>query len=112
MRARARAPTDSRSPPVRLRPPLAPTRDARARRLPSQCKQLIERLLGCGELFEPEIDANEFFKQLKAALSVLPPVYNPINGRMTPWVDVSALQKHFRKQGGRRSSSGGECVVA
>ena len=28
--------------------------------------------------------------QVKQALTAIPPVYNPINGKMTPWVDVTA----------------------
>ena len=76
--------------------------------LPTQCKGLIERLLGCSELIEPELDAAEFIKQVKAAVARLPKVYNPINGKMAPWVDVAALQKHVRKST-RRS---GGCVIS
>lgn len=75
--------------------------------LPTQCKHLIERLLGCAELTEPEIDASEFLKQVQQALGKLPRVYNPMTGRMAPWVDVSALQKHFRKLSGKSS-----CLVS
>ena len=81
--------------------------------LPSQCKQLIERLLGCAELMEPEIDADAFTQQVKQALRSLPPVYNPTSGKMVPWIDVAALQKHIRKSGSRSSrgsQSGGCCV--
>ena len=79
-----------------------------SRRLPTQCKQLIERILGCAELLEPEIDASEFIKQVRAAVGTMPLVYNPLTGKMAPWIDVSALQKHFRRVGGKT----GGCVVA
>lgn len=59
--------------------------------LPSQAKLLCERVLGCAELPEPEVDPDGFAKALKAALSRLPAVYNPIRGAMTPWVDVNKI---------------------
>lgn len=77
--------------------------------LPSQAKQVIERVLGCAELTEPEVDAGAFFAQLKAALASLPRVYNPMSGAMAPWVDVHALQKHIRRMTG---GGGGGCVVS
>ena len=52
-----------------------------------------------------------FSVQVKAVLGRLSPVYNPISRTMTPWIDVAALQKHFRKQGLRGGQSGG-CAVS
>lgn len=78
--------------------------------LPTQCKQLIERLLGCAELLEPEIDTPAFIKQVSEALAQLPNVYDPVSCRMVPWINTSALLKHCR--GGRRGSGSGGCVIA
>ena len=71
---------------------------------------LIERVLGCGELLEPEVDLAEFTKQLKAALAQAPPVYNPLTRKMAPWVDVNALHKHFKRVANGGKSGG--CIVA
>ena len=72
--------------------------------------QLIERIVGCGELVEPEVDPEGFVQQVKQALTAIPPVYNPINGRMMPWVDVSLLVRHMKKHNpaARKSSN---CAV-
>jgi len=78
--------------------------------LPTQCKQLIERLLGGGELLEPEIDANQFIKQVSTLVERLPRVYNPRTGRMAPWIDTGLLARHIRRAGGRRDSN--SCVVS
>ena len=65
--------------------------------LPSQAKTLIEKILGCPELPEPEVDMPGFRDALKAALGRMPTVYNPVRKSMTPWVDVSALQRMLNK---------------
>lgn len=80
--------------------------------LPSQVKQLIERLIGCGELVEPEIDATAFISQVRDALTTLPPVYNPITQRMAPWIELQKLQKHIRMHGpGARAKHSWSCSV-
>ena len=80
--------------------------------LPTQVKQLIERVLGCGELAEPEVDPAEFLQQVRDALATLPPVYNPRTGKMSPWIDMPLLQKHIRKHGQAGSQRGSSnCTV-
>ena len=80
--------------------------------LPTQVRQLIERIVGCGELVEPEVDPEGFMQQVKQALTAIPNVYNPINGKMTPWVDVTLLQRHMRKHNpSSRSGKGRDCAV-
>lgn len=76
--------------------------------LPSQCKQLLERVLGCEELPEPELEAEGFQRKLKAELGCLPPVYNPMSGTMTPWVDLTRLRRDLLRS--KRGSAG--CVVS
>jgi hypothetical protein len=66
--------------------------------LPSQAKLLVERLLGCSPLPEPEADLHGFSTELKRVLAVLPPVYNPVTKRMAPWIDASKLQRHLQPQ--------------
>lgn len=80
--------------------------------LPMQVKQFIERLIGCGELAEPEVDPNEFISQVRNALTAIPPVYNPITRRMAPWVDVHALQKHIRRYSKGQGSTSNSCVIS
>ena len=68
--------------------------------LPSQAKQLCERILGCGELPEPEVDPEGFRTVLREALTRLPPVYSPVKQAMAPWVDVDKVL------------GGGACIVS
>ena len=80
--------------------------------LPTQVRQLIERIVGCSELVEPEIDPEGFMQQVKEALTAVPPVYNPVNGKMMPWVDMQALAKHMRKHNpAARSGKASNCAV-
>lgn len=67
---------------------------------PTQAKTLIEKLLGCEELPEPEIDVKVFLQAVRDALAKLPKVYNPVRGTMTPWIDVAALSRLARGSGG------------
>jgi len=67
----------------------------------AQVKVLLERLLGASlfppeGLPEPEVDFNGFSAAVRHALSSLPPVYNPRNGRMGPWVDQDKLAKDMK----------------
>ena len=84
--------------------------------LPAQCKQLIERILGCTDLIEPEINLDQFIKQVQTAQTHLPPVFDPRTRRMVPWVDVGALQKHCRRAVASRTwsrkSSPGGCAIS
>jgi hypothetical protein len=76
------------------------------------------RRLGCDELPEPEIDVAAFIAQVNAALAQTQPVYNPLTGRTTPWIDTRALQRFCSRAGGGGGTrpappdSGGCCVVA
>lgn len=79
--------------------------------LPAQAKTLIENLLGCGELPEPQVELGPFLQAVKRAVAELPKVYNPLTGGMSPWVDVSKLER-LCKYGPGRSSSAGGCVIA
>ena len=74
--------------------------------LPSQAKQLCERILGCDELPEPELDEHAFKAALGSALSQMPNVYNPIKKKMTPWVDVDRIM------GRRRCVDSGFCAIS
>jgi len=65
--------------------------------LPSQAKTLIEKILGCPELPEPEVDMAGFRAALKDALGRAPNVYNPVTKSMKPWIDVSALNRVLNK---------------
>ena len=60
--------------------------------LPTQARQLIERILGCAELPEPEVDQTAFFTAVESALREAPMAFNPLSGRMGPWVDVQKLR--------------------
>lgn len=73
--------------------------------LPSQAKTLIEKIIGCSELPEPEVDQKFFWETLKKELARLPPVYNPVTKTMKPWVDLSALQRMLNK-------GKGGCVIS
>jgi len=73
--------------------------------LPSQAKVLIEKILGCSELPEPEVDMEGFRKALTAALNKYPKVYNPVTHTMTPWIDMSKLNRMLK--GGK-----GGCIVS
>lgn len=75
---------------------------------PFQCKLLIEKILGCEALPVPEVDPERFFASVKRAVATLPAVYNPITGKMAPWVDEMALRKHMRRHGGMKV--GGDCA--
>jgi len=67
--------------------------------LPSQLKEMAERILGCAPLPEPEADPKGFSTALKAALAQVRPVYNPLKNKATPWIDTSAASKIVNKGG-------------
>ena len=63
-------------------------------------KQLVERLLGCDELPEPEIDVDAFVEGVQRAQAGIEPVYNPLSGRMAPWVLTDQLKRACGKDEG------------
>lgn len=79
---------------------------------PFQCKLLIEQILGCEPLPVPEVDPELFFASVSQALEALPAVYNPITGRMAPWIDEAALRKHMRRHGGLKIAGGDSSFCA
>ena len=80
--------------------------------MPSQTKQLIEKILGCAELPEPEVDLGAFKDALLKVLGTreLPAVYNPLTKRMAPWVDVQAVSRHIKTRG--QNGGGGGCAIS
>jgi len=70
--------------------------------LPSQAKQLIERIIGCQDLPEPEVELQAFISAVKVVLGRQEAVYNPRTGLMAPWVNVKLLEKTIK--GGSSSS--------
>ena len=77
--------------------------------LPSQAKQLCERILGCAELPEPEVDPDGFRAALKGALGELPAVHHPMRRGMAPWVDVHLLMRSLK---GGANGGGFSCAIA
>ena len=69
--------------------------------IPSQCKLFIERLLGCAELPEPEIDQAAFVTAVQQASTAAPSTYDPVTGRFKPWIDAKALDAHLRAANGQ-----------
>jgi len=78
------------------------------RLLPSQAKELTECILGCDALPEPEVDVAEFSRAANDALRAVAPVFDPLSGKVKPWVDVRRIMSGARKG----SSDGGGCVIA
>jgi len=71
------------------------------RLLPSQIKELIEDILGCGELPEPEIvGPKKFAGAVRDALGEAPSlVMDPRSGRMKPWIDGYELERALKPKG-------------
>ena len=65
---------------------------------------------------EPELDPKAFVTAVTAALqrSDAPPVvFDPLSGRMKPWVDTAALARHLNRQvDGVATCLGPQCVVS
>lgn len=88
--------------------------------LPSQVRQFCTLLLSDGSgggvaLPEPELDPRAFVTAVTAALqrSDAPPVFDPLSGRMKPWIDTAALARHLSRQvDGVASCMGPDCVVS
>jgi len=85
-------------------PPLHATLDTQPRTrtpctqvplLPTQARQLIELLLGCAPLPEPELDYDAFDAALAAALDGAGKVYDPLQRRMRPWADRARMRRCF-----------------
>ena len=80
--------------------------------LPSQTRLFCELILGV-ELPEPDLDAPAFVEAVKAAVATIPPVFDPVSGRVKPWIDVSLLSRHLNKQGvARCMGPSPSCIVA
>lgn len=78
--------------------------------LPGQCKALIESLLGCAELPEPELELPAFLQAVRDAQKSLPAVYNPLTNSMAPWIDVWKLERQCKRKGAGGGAGG--CVVS
>tara|TARA_B110001452_G_scaffold266976_1_gene275271 strand:+ start:91 stop:1173 length:1083 start_codon:yes stop_codon:yes gene_type:complete len=61
--------------------------------VPSQVKQCVEAILGCGVLPEPDAGITEFRAAVKEALTGAPPVFDPVSRTMRPWVNADELCK-------------------
>lgn len=72
--------------------------------LPSQCRELLQLILGC-DLPEPEIDAAAFGAALARAVRAAPLAYDPLAARERPWVDEAAVGRLVR------GGAGGACCV-
>ena len=62
--------------------------------LPSQVGALIELILGCGQLPDPEADLAAFSAAVSEALGAERPVYDPLRQKLRPWIDMGAITKH------------------
>jgi len=71
------------------------------RLLPSQIKELIEDIIGCGELPEPEIvGPKKFAGAVRDALGEAPMlVMDPRSGKMKPWIDGYELERALKPKG-------------
>ena len=71
-----------------------------ARLLPSQIKELVEDMLGCAALPEPELDRAQFVDAVREALGERPTlVVDPRSGKMKPWFDLALLDRSLRPKG-------------
>jgi len=77
--------------------------------LPGQCKALVESLLGCAPLPEPELELAAFVRGVRDAQASLPHVYNPLTNKMCPWFDVGKLERQCKRGS---PSSGGGCLLS
>lgn len=68
--------------------------------LPSQAKQLIERLLGCAELPEPELEPAAFVSAVERALGSQPKVFDLNMNRKDNWVKPEMLKRMLNPGGG------------
>jgi len=75
--------------------------------LPTQAKELLELILGCESLPEPEVDLQGFLKAVEGHLDSVPSVYNPMTKASSKWVDV----KSFRRVN-KAGKSSGSCVIS
>lgn len=75
--------------------------------LPAQAKMLIERVLGCENLPEPELELQAFLKEVERVQSTMTTVYNPLKGKMSHWIDVSKLSRSC----GMGNGNGPACAI-
>merc|ERR1712159_194697 len=66
------------------------------RLVPTQIKELIEDVLGCDVLPEPQLDSKAFVASVKQALAVdagRGKTWDPRSGRLKPWMDEKKLAR-------------------
>lgn len=61
--------------------------------VPSQVKQCVEAILGCGVLPEPDAGIAAFRAAVKETLTGTLPVFDPVSRTMRPWVNADELCK-------------------
>jgi len=66
---------------------------------PTQVKSMVERILGCDALPEPEVELHEFLAAVDAAQARTVAVYNPLTAKMDKWFPTAKLERAV-KQGG------------
>ena len=79
--------------------------------LPSQVRQFCELLLGV-PLPAPDVDAAAFVEALRAAMKPMPPVFDPLSGRLKPWIDVNMLKRQLNRQNGTTRCLSPSCAIA
>ena len=65
---------------------------------------MVELVLGCDALPEPELNGLAFAAAVKAALASVPVTYDPKTKLMKPWFDLKKL--------GQLGKSSSSCVVS
>jgi len=76
------------------------------RLLPSQAKELLELILGCKPLPEPELSMPDFLRAIEAEQAHVPRVFNPRKMEPMPWFDPKAFGK-----GGGGGGATAACVI-
>lgn len=67
---------------------------------PTQVKSIVERILGCDALPEPEVELSEFLAAVDAAQSRTTAVYNPLTAKMDKWFPTDKLERAVSNGGG------------
>ena len=67
---------------------------------PTQVKSMVERILGCDALPEPEVELSEFLAAVDAAQSRTTAVYNPLTAKMDKWFPTDKLERAVSNGGG------------
>jgi hypothetical protein len=61
-------------------------------------KELIELILGCPPLPEPEVDWAAFLAHLGTVLEHTPNTRNPFTGKLEPWINLQRLAQQYGKR--------------